>query len=100
LSQRIYRRAIIRGRVQGVGYRDWTRHVARDRGLEGWVRNRKDGSVEALFAGTPDAISSMIVACRKGPPNARVEWIEEHDASIADLDARRPGDTFSVIATL
>jgi acylphosphatase len=100
VSERIIRRVIIRGRVQGVGYRDWTRHVARDRGLEGWVRNRKDGSVEALFAGTRDAISSMIVACRKGPPNARVEWIEEHDASLADLDARKPADRFSVIATL
>lgn len=100
MSDRVIRRVLIRGRVQGVGYRDWTRHVARDRGLEGWVRNRKDGSVEALFAGTADAVSSMVVACRRGPSNARVEWIEEGDATGADLDARRPGESFSVIATV
>lgn len=100
MTERIVRRAIIRGRVQGVGYRDWTRYVARDRGVEGWVRNRKDGSVEAVFAGSRDEISGMLAACRKGPPNARVEWIEEQDAQPADLDARRPGENFSVIATV
>ena len=53
MSERIIRRVIIRGHVQGVGYRDWTRYVARERGVEGWVRNRKDGSVEAVFSGAP-----------------------------------------------
>ena len=48
MSERIVRRAIIRGRVQGVGYRDWTRHVARGRDIEGWVRNRRDGSFESI----------------------------------------------------
>jgi len=64
VSERIVRRAIIRGRVQGVGYRDWTRHVARGRDIEGWVRNRRDGSVEALFAGSREAIMGMLAACR------------------------------------
>ena len=99
MSERIFRRAIIHGRVQGVGYRDWTRHVARSRGIEGWVRNRKDGTVEALFAADRETITSMILACRKGPPSARVEWIDEHDASPEELEARRPGEAFSVIAT-
>ena len=59
MSERIFRRAIIHGRVQGVGYRDWTRHVARSRGIEGWVRNRKDGTVEALFAADREAIEAI-----------------------------------------
>jgi acylphosphatase len=58
-------RVTIRGRVQGVGYRYWLEQQAR--GLEGWVRNRRDGSVEALFAGPADAVSAMIASCRRGP---------------------------------
>jgi len=50
----------MRGRVQGVGYRYWVEQQARARGLEGWVRNRRDGRVEALFAGPPDVVSGMI----------------------------------------
>ena len=57
----------IRGRVQGVGYRYWLEQGAIARGLEGWVRNRRDGSVEALFAGPPDAVSAMIASCWHGP---------------------------------
>ena len=51
MTERVIRHATIRGRVQGVGYRDWTRYVARERGVEGWVRNREEGSVEAVFSG-------------------------------------------------
>ncbi|HZT19729.1 MAG TPA: acylphosphatase [Dongiaceae bacterium] len=65
----------IRGRVQGVWYRAWTMEEARRRGLRGWVRNRRDGSVEALFAGEAEAIKAMIETCRTGPPLARVESI-------------------------
>jgi acylphosphatase len=98
MSDRVIRRVIIRGRVQGVGYRDWTRHVARGRGIEGWVRNRRDGSVEALLDGTPAAVSGMIEACRKGPPSAVVDTIEEFDAADADLGLR--GDRgFAVLPT-
>jgi acylphosphatase len=99
MSERVIRRVVIRGRVQGVGYRDWTRHVAHGRGIEGWVRNRKDGSVEAVLAGTHDQVSGMIAACRHGPESARVEWIDEIAASQSDLDLRRPGEGFSVLAT-
>ncbi len=88
MSGHVIRRVIVRGRVQGVGYRDWTRHVARGRGLEGWVRNRRDGSVEALFSGSDEAVAGMVEACRKGPPIAVVESIEQDEASGTDLALR------------
>ena len=100
MDDRVIRRVVIHGRVQGVGYRDWTRHVARGRGIEGWVRNRKDGSVEAVFAGLHDGVSGMIEACRKGPPSAMVDTIEEQDAGASDLALRKPNEGFSVLATL
>ena len=65
----------IRGKVQGVWYRAWTVEEATRRGLRGWVRNRRDGSVEALLAGDPALIEEMISACRVGPPLARVDSI-------------------------
>lgn len=68
-------RARIDGRVQGVWYRGWTVEQARALGLSGWVRNRSDGSVEAVFAGPADAVDAMIEACRQGPPAARVRAI-------------------------
>jgi len=69
------RHATIRGRVQGVGYRAWVEHQANARDLEGWVRNRKDGSVEALFAGPEEIVSDMIASCRRGPVSARVDAV-------------------------
>lgn len=65
-------RVRIRGRVQGVGYRVWTRAVAEDLGLSGWVRNRADGSVEALFSGPAEDVDAMIARCRNGPLGAAV----------------------------
>jgi len=62
----------IEGRVQGVAYRDWTQRTARSLGLAGWVRNRRDGSVEALFHGPAEAVDRMVELCREGPPAARV----------------------------
>ncbi len=70
----------IAGRVQGVGYREWLMRTARRHGLDGWVRNRADGSVEALLSGEEDALQAVLSACRRGPPLARVESIEEHFA--------------------
>jgi acylphosphatase len=67
----------IRGRVQGVWYRGWTEEQAALRGLRGWVRNRRDGSVEALFRGPAALVQDMIDACWKGPPAARVEAVEQ-----------------------
>jgi len=71
----------IRGRVQGVWYRGWTEDEATRRGLRGWVRNRRDGSVEALFSGPAAIVQDMIEACWKGPPAARVEAVEQSTAA-------------------
>lgn len=72
-------RVLIHGHVQGVWYRGWTVDTARKRGLAGWVRNRKDGSVEAVFAGDVDALEAMIEAGRRGPDLARVDAVERAD---------------------
>ena len=90
---------VIRGRVQGVGYRAWAEETARARGLEGWVRNRRDGAVEAVFAGLAASVSAMIEACRRGPPAAHVDDIDQRDGSADDLALRRPGEHFSVLPT-
>jgi len=94
------RQVTIRGRVQGVGYRYWVEQQARARGLEGWVRNRRDGSVEALLAGPPDVLSGMIALCRRGPASARVNAVEEEPAGADALNLRRPGERFSVLPTI
>ena len=65
-------RTIVAGRVQGVWFRGWTVAQAEARGLDGWVRNRSDGTVEAVFAGPSAAVDSMVDACAKGPPSADV----------------------------
>lgn len=69
-------RARIHGRVQGVWYRGWTVETAAGLGLHGWVRNRADGTVEALFAGPAGAVDRMVDACRRGPPSALVTTVE------------------------
>ena len=71
---------MISGRVQGVGYRDWLRFEAEARGLSGWVRNRVDGTVEALVSGEREAVAAMIAACHEGPFLAAVTVIAENDA--------------------
>ena len=71
-------RVVISGRVQGVWYRGWVVDEALARGLDGWVRNRRDGSVEAVFQGTPAAVAEMVAACRQGPTMARVAAVDTH----------------------
>jgi acylphosphatase len=93
------RHVVIRGRVQGVGYRAWVEHAALQRGLEGWVRNCRDGSVEAVFAGPPTAVAAMVEACGRGPPGARVATVDQRDGGPNDLALRRPGEMFSVLMT-
>lgn len=73
-------RLLIKGRVQGVGYRDWTRAKAKALGLDGWVRNLASGEVEAVVAGPPAAVERLIVDCRTGPPSARVGDVEISEA--------------------
>lgn len=66
----------IEGRVQGVFYRSFTRELAGDLGLDGWVRNLHDGRVEAVFEGPKERIEQVIAACQKGPPGARVSHVD------------------------
>ena len=72
----VTRRLSIRGRVQGVGYRDAMRIEARRVGVTGWVRNRHDGSVEALVHGTPEAVDALMQWVHRGPPLAMVLRVE------------------------
>jgi acylphosphatase len=83
-------RLTISGRVQGVGYRDWAIETGLRLGLTGWVRNRRDGAVEALIVGEEAAVGRMIEACRRGPSLARVDEI---DVDPVDLDILPEGFT-------
>ena len=78
----IARRLVVRGRVQGVGFRHATGVAAASFGVAGWVRNRQDGSVEALVQGEPDAVERMIAWCRRGPPSARVTSVDVADEPV------------------
>jgi acylphosphatase len=71
------KRLLISGRVQGVGYRAWMVEQATALGVDGWVRNRADGSVEALISGTTDAVEELARACRRGPRFAQVDSVVE-----------------------
>jgi acylphosphatase len=97
-SAEVIRHVVIRGRVQGVGYRDFTERTALGLGLAGWVRNRRDGAVEAVFAGPAGAVAGMIQACRRGPFNARVDGIDERAGTPDDL-APSGGAGFTVLPT-
>jgi len=80
-------RVMIEGRVQGVWFRAWTKQEARARGLDGWVRNRADGRVEAVFAGPLGAVDDMLRACWRGPSAAHVRTVEV----TPEPNAVRPG---------
>jgi acylphosphatase len=95
----VARHLVIRGRVQGVGYRAFVEDVAFDYRLAGWVRNRRNGEVEAVFAGPPAAVDTVIHACRRGPPGARVDGIDEREATADELALGR-GVRFAVLPTL
>ena len=72
----IRRRVVAHGRVQGVFFRDTTRRAAESRGVAGWVRNREDGAVEAVFEGDHDAVESMVRLAREGPGHASVDTLD------------------------
>jgi acylphosphatase len=82
---------IVRGRVQGVSFRAWAVREASNRGVDGWVRNREDGSVEAMLAGEPMAVRSVVQACRGGPAMAVVTDLIELPAEEPD-----PGPGFHI----
>lgn len=89
----VARRLVIAGRVQGVGFRYAFADEARMRGLAGWVRNRRDGRVEALVSGPPPAVEAMIAWARLGPPAAQVSSVEVEEAIAAS-------GAFDIVATL
>ena len=72
----VRKRVVVHGRVQGVFFRDTTRREAASRGLAGWVRNRPDGAVEAVFEGDAEAVDRLIELCRRGPRGADVQELE------------------------
>ena len=83
----------IEGRVQGVYYRAWTEQTARVLGLDGWVRNRRDGSVQAVFSGPAADVDDMLRRCAEGPPDARVTHVTVTDEGGA------PPEGFQVLPT-
>jgi acylphosphatase len=99
MADTVIRHVIIRGLVQGVGYRMWTQGAAEAREVRGWVRNRRDGAVEALFAGTAEDVKEMIAECRNGPPGSRIDTIAERDGTPEEL-ALRGGESFAVLRTV
>lgn len=92
MAERECVRAVVTGRVQGVGFRAFTRGHARELGVDGWVRNRIDGSVELVAAGSRDAVAALIDRLHQGPPASRVDGVETEAAS----EAAAVGDGFSV----
>jgi acylphosphatase len=87
----IRRRVVARGRVQGVFFRDSIRQRAQSRGVSGWVTNRSDGAVEAVFEGEPDAVESLVEYSREGPRSAEVSdlaVLEEEPEGLTGFDVR------------
>ena len=78
-SERKTVRVRLEGRVQGVGFRYWTERAATNLGLDGWVRNRRDGGVEAVFAGPANKVAEMLERCKAGPRSAHVDFVKVLD---------------------
>jgi acylphosphatase len=77
MSEQVRRRVVVRGSVQGVFFRDSCRREAETRGVGGWVSNRPDGAVEAVFEGDPDAVTAMVDWCTHGPRSADVDSVDD-----------------------
>jgi len=82
-------RLLVTGRVQGVGFRAFVEDEANLLALDGWVRNRRDGTVEALVAGPADQVEALIAAARRGPPASRVETVNVENADAVELLGRK-----------
>jgi acylphosphatase len=95
----VVRHVIVRGRVQGVGFRMFVEHAAERLNLEGWVRNKRDGSVEAVFAGPEEAVAAAVEECRQGPRSAAVESVDAGEGGFDLLLRRNPDKRFSVLRT-
>ncbi|MGZ5897128.1 MAG: acylphosphatase [Xanthobacteraceae bacterium] len=97
MSAESIRRILVMGRVQGVGYRAFVLRESRRRGIEGWVRNLPDGSVEAVLACQVAAVKAVIAVCYSGPPGSRVTDLTETSGSTGDLDLRPEGVAFAIL---
>jgi acylphosphatase len=86
VSDRIARKVVVHGTVQGVFFRDSTKRKAESRGVAGWVRNRSDGAVEAHFEGAPDAVESMVAFAREGPRHADVDRADVEEVAVEGLE--------------
>ena len=89
MAERERRRVVVHGDVQGVFFRDSTRDEAERRGVAGWVTNRSDGAVEAVFEGDPEAVAALVSFCREGPSQASVDRVEESEEEPEGLDGFR-----------
>ncbi|TKT72781.1 acylphosphatase [Afipia massiliensis] len=96
----VIRHIIVRGKVQGVGYRAWLEDEAVTRDLAGWARNRRDGTVEAVLSGSEEAVAALIAKCQRGPGMARVTTIDNELATEDMLKLRASGERFSVLPTI
>ncbi|MGH2890025.1 MAG: acylphosphatase [Solirubrobacteraceae bacterium] len=85
-AEMIRQRLIVRGRVQGVFFRDFTRAAATRERVAGWAANRPDGTVEVVLEGAPDAVATVTRACRQGPPQAEVQSVEVVEQQPEGLD--------------
>jgi acylphosphatase len=85
------RRVVVHGHVQGVFFRETTKRRAQAAGVAGWIRNRPDGTVEAVFEGERDAIDRLVAYAREGPRGARVDWLDveaEEPEGLSGFDVR------------
>ena len=97
MTETLVRRVVVEGLVQGVGYREFARRAALRFGVSGWVRNRSDGTVEALIIGAPAVVEAMLVEMRRGPRGAAVTGLALLDPEGVDA---APAGTFVVRSTL
>jgi acylphosphatase len=91
MGEPVRRRVVVRGQVQGVFFRDSCRREARSRGVAGWVANRPDGAVEAVFEGDADAVDALVAWCAKGPRGADVASVDdssEEPEGLSGFDVR------------
>jgi acylphosphatase len=90
---------LVHGRVQGVGFRAWVQHHAELHRLKGWVRNRRDGAVEAVFSGPSKEVEAVLAACRRGPAGARVDTVETAEEGASTV-ARPASGRFELWGTV
>jgi acylphosphatase len=98
MTARVIKHVVVRGKVQGVGYRAFVEYQASVLNVEGWVRNRRDGTVEAVIAGSPEHVEAMLEACRKGPPSSHVHMVEDRPGT-EDEVAKRGSKAFASLST-